>query len=177
MAAEIKPAPANPSDRFNSTKKPVLLSKLEGCNDDVNQAIFIPGQDGVISVSDDRSVVIIINLLDNCSIVSIIMIWMSMNLLYFITCSLLSKLLLLGQSCRLFYGPTIFQVIGTPVYKGRLAYSIKQLPIQILIDSMSQTLKYTCFLSRPRAVGPQTKDKNTVAQAQFLGRLKKYLLG
>lgn len=61
MAAEIKPAPANPSDRFNSTKKPVLLSKLEGCNDDVNQAIFIPGQDGVISVSDDRSVVIIIN--------------------------------------------------------------------------------------------------------------------
>lgn len=63
MAAEIKPAPANPSDRFNSTKKPVLLSKLEGCNDDVNQAIFIPGQDGVISVSDDRSVVIIINLL------------------------------------------------------------------------------------------------------------------
>lgn len=93
MAAEIKPAPANPSDRFNSTKKPVLLSKLEGCNDDVNQAIFIPGQDGVISVSDDRSVVIIINLLDNCSIVSIIMIWMSMNLLYFITCSWLSKLL------------------------------------------------------------------------------------
>lgn len=58
MAAEIKPPTANPSDRFNSTKKPVLLSKLEGCNDDVNQAIFIPGQDGVISVSDDRSVTV-----------------------------------------------------------------------------------------------------------------------
>lgn len=139
MAAEIKPAPANPSDRFNSTKKPVLLSKLEGCNDDVNQAIFIPGQDGVISVSDDRSVVIIINLLDNCSIFSIIMIWMSRNLLYFISCYWLSKLLLLGQSCRLFYGPTIVQVIGTPVYKGRLAQSIKY-AIQILIDSISQTL-------------------------------------
>lgn len=55
MAAEIKPAPVA-GDRFNSTKKPVLLSKLEGCNDDINQAIFIPGQDGVISVSDDRSV-------------------------------------------------------------------------------------------------------------------------
>lgn len=91
MAAEIKPAPANPSDRFNSTKKPVLLSKLEGCNDDVNQAIFIPGQDGVISVSDDRSVVIIINLLDNCSIVSMIMIFMSMNLLYFIRYLLMAK--------------------------------------------------------------------------------------
>lgn len=53
MAAEIKP-PIVSGDRFNSTKKPVLLAKLEGCNDDINQAIFIPGQDGVISVSDDR---------------------------------------------------------------------------------------------------------------------------
>lgn len=54
MAAEIKPASANPGDKFNSTKKPVLLSKLEGCNDDINQAILLPGLDGVISVSDDR---------------------------------------------------------------------------------------------------------------------------
>lgn len=56
MAAEIKPATSNSGDKFNSTKKPVLLSKLEGCNDDINQAILIPGQDGVISVSDDRTV-------------------------------------------------------------------------------------------------------------------------
>jgi hypothetical protein len=54
MAAEIKPATASSSDKFSSTKKPVLLSKLEGCNDDVNAAIIIPGEDCVISVCDDR---------------------------------------------------------------------------------------------------------------------------
>lgn len=54
MAAEIKAAVSAPGDRFNSSKKLVLLSKLEGYNDDVNQAIIIPGQEGVISVSDDR---------------------------------------------------------------------------------------------------------------------------
>jgi hypothetical protein len=54
MAAEIKPGTASSSDKFSSTKKPVLLSKLEGCNDDVNAAVIIPGEDGVISVCDDR---------------------------------------------------------------------------------------------------------------------------
>jgi hypothetical protein len=54
MAAEIKPVSASSSDKFSSTKKPDLLSKLEGCNDDVNAAVIIPGEDGVISVSDDR---------------------------------------------------------------------------------------------------------------------------
>lgn len=54
MAAEIKAPVSVPGDRFNSSKKLVLLSKLEGSNDDVNQAIIIPGQEGVISVSDDR---------------------------------------------------------------------------------------------------------------------------
>jgi len=54
MAAEIKPAPRNSNDRFSTTKKPELLSKLEGYNDDVNGAILIPGEDGVISVSDDK---------------------------------------------------------------------------------------------------------------------------
>lgn len=54
MAAEIKPAPRNANDRFSTTSKPELLSKLEGSNDDVNAAIFIPGEDGVISVSDDK---------------------------------------------------------------------------------------------------------------------------
>nr|CAD7462592.1 unnamed protein product [Timema tahoe] len=53
MAAEIKPATGT-NDKFNSTKKPILLSKLEGCNDDVNAAIIIPGEDGVISICDDR---------------------------------------------------------------------------------------------------------------------------
>ncbi|KAG8222020.1 hypothetical protein J437_LFUL002781 [Ladona fulva] len=56
MAAEIKPAPGSRSDNYSSARKPILLSKLEGCNDDVNAACIIPGEDGVISVSDDRSV-------------------------------------------------------------------------------------------------------------------------
>jgi hypothetical protein len=54
MAAEIKPVTASINDKFSSTKKPELLSKLEGCNDDINAAIIIPGEDGVISGSDDR---------------------------------------------------------------------------------------------------------------------------
>lgn len=53
MAAEINPA-SSKNDRFSSTKKPVLISKLEGCSDDINAAIIIPGEEGVISVSDDR---------------------------------------------------------------------------------------------------------------------------
>lgn len=55
MSAEIKPAPWNANDRFSTTKKPELLSKLEGSgDDDVNAAILIPGENGVISVSDDK---------------------------------------------------------------------------------------------------------------------------
>lgn len=52
MAAEIKPSPKR-NERF-STKKPELLSKLEGSSDDINAAILIPGENGVISVSDDK---------------------------------------------------------------------------------------------------------------------------
>ncbi|XP_037711159.1 WD repeat and FYVE domain-containing protein 2 [Drosophila subpulchrella] len=56
MAAEIKPAQRTNNDRFNTSKKPELLSKLEGSSDDVNAAILIPGENGVISVSDDKTV-------------------------------------------------------------------------------------------------------------------------
>lgn len=55
MAAEIKPGQRSTNDRF-STKKPELLSKLEGTSDDINAAILIPGENGVISVSDDKYV-------------------------------------------------------------------------------------------------------------------------
>lgn len=53
MAAEIKPA-TNSSDRFCTTKKPALLAKLEGCIDEINAAVILPGEDGIISVSDDK---------------------------------------------------------------------------------------------------------------------------
>lgn len=56
MAAEIKPAPRSANDRFSTVNKPELLSKLEGSGDDVNGALLIPGEDGVISVSDDKYV-------------------------------------------------------------------------------------------------------------------------
>lgn len=56
MAAEIKPAPGVNHDKFSTSRKPILLSKLEGCNDDVNAAVIIPREEGVISVCDDRTV-------------------------------------------------------------------------------------------------------------------------
>ncbi|XP_015113647.1 WD repeat and FYVE domain-containing protein 2 [Diachasma alloeum] len=56
MAAEIKPAPGANNDKFSTSRKPILMSKLEGCNDDVNAAVIIPKEDGVISVCDDRTV-------------------------------------------------------------------------------------------------------------------------
>lgn len=36
------------------SKRPSLLSKLEGHSDVINAAIIVPGEDAVISVSDDR---------------------------------------------------------------------------------------------------------------------------
>ncbi len=47
MAAEIRTKP--------QTRRPVLLSKLEGCNGIVTKAVIIPKEDGVISVSEDRT--------------------------------------------------------------------------------------------------------------------------
>lgn len=51
MAAEIKSGP-----KQGNVRKPDLFSKLEGFNDDVNMAVFIPREDGVITVSDDKYV-------------------------------------------------------------------------------------------------------------------------
>lgn len=36
------------------SKRPTLLSKLEGHNDVVNAAVLVPGEDAVISASDDK---------------------------------------------------------------------------------------------------------------------------
>lgn len=55
MAALINPGSSGTNnDRPFSTKKLVLIAKLEGCSDDINQAMLIPGEEGVISVSNDR---------------------------------------------------------------------------------------------------------------------------
>lgn len=58
MAALINPGSSTGSgnDRQFSNKKLVLIAKLEGCSDDINQAILIPGVEGVISVSNDKYV-------------------------------------------------------------------------------------------------------------------------
>lgn len=53
MAAEIKPVERQPS---GVVQKPELISKIEGFTADVNFAAFIPREDGVITVSDDRTV-------------------------------------------------------------------------------------------------------------------------
>ena len=60
MAAEIKPTNSTSNsgslNRRGSTRKPVLVSKLEGSNGDITAAVFIPDEDGVITASDDRFV-------------------------------------------------------------------------------------------------------------------------
>jgi len=43
-------------DNQRDIAKPELLHKLEGCTDEVNGAIVIPGENAVISISNDRSV-------------------------------------------------------------------------------------------------------------------------
>ncbi|XP_071951193.1 WD repeat and FYVE domain-containing protein 2-like [Antedon mediterranea] len=47
MAAEIRTK--------SKTRRPVLLNKLEGCGAIVTKAVIIPKEDGVISVSEDRT--------------------------------------------------------------------------------------------------------------------------
>ncbi|XP_016128403.1 WD repeat and FYVE domain-containing protein 1-like [Sinocyclocheilus grahami] len=48
MAAEIHSRPQN--------SRPVLLNKIEGHSDGVNAAVLIPKEDGVITVSEDRTI-------------------------------------------------------------------------------------------------------------------------
>uniref|UniRef100_A0A7N6FKY3 FYVE-type domain-containing protein n=1 Tax=Anabas testudineus TaxID=64144 RepID=A0A7N6FKY3_ANATE len=48
MAAEIQPQP--------QARKPCLLSKIEALQDVVSSAVIIPKEDGVISVSEDRTI-------------------------------------------------------------------------------------------------------------------------
>ena len=51
MAAEIKPT--NKSGNGN-VRKPTLVNKIDNISDDVNMACFIPREDGVITVGDDK---------------------------------------------------------------------------------------------------------------------------
>uniref|UniRef100_A0A671XA84 WD repeat and FYVE domain containing 1 n=1 Tax=Sparus aurata TaxID=8175 RepID=A0A671XA84_SPAAU len=48
MAAEIHSRP--------QTARPILLNKIEGHSDTVNKAVLIPKEDGVITVSEDRTI-------------------------------------------------------------------------------------------------------------------------
>ena len=43
-------------DNTKNVPRPELVHKLEGCTDQVNGVVILPGEDGVISISDDRSV-------------------------------------------------------------------------------------------------------------------------
>lgn len=55
MSTEIKPATGR-NDRFNSSRKAELLNKIEGIPDDINFAIFIDENEGIISVSEDKTI-------------------------------------------------------------------------------------------------------------------------
>ncbi|XP_058293916.1 WD repeat and FYVE domain-containing protein 2 isoform X4 [Hylobates moloch] len=48
MAAELQPKPL--------TRKPILLQRMEGSQEVVNMAVIVPKEEGVISVSEDRTV-------------------------------------------------------------------------------------------------------------------------
>ena len=50
MAAEIKPT--NKANN-GSVRKPSLVNKIDN-GDDINMAVFIPREDGVITVGDDK---------------------------------------------------------------------------------------------------------------------------
>ena len=52
MAAEIKAATSEHGRQ--RTRKPQLVGKIDRVTDDINKAIIIPKEDGVISVGDDR---------------------------------------------------------------------------------------------------------------------------
>ena len=52
MAAEIKPAVGG--SRTTGDRKLTLLAKVEGFSDDVHDAVFIDGEDGIITASDDK---------------------------------------------------------------------------------------------------------------------------
>jgi len=56
MAAEIKHQGGSTEALRASLAKPELLHKLEGSSDEVNGAVLIPGENGVISISADRSI-------------------------------------------------------------------------------------------------------------------------
>lgn len=51
MAAEIRPFPG-----ATGPQRLQLISKLEGHQDVVNAAVLLKGEDGVISISDDKLV-------------------------------------------------------------------------------------------------------------------------
>lgn len=57
MAAEIKPT--NKTNNGN-VRKPSLVNKIDNVSDDINMAVFIPREDGVITVGDDKYVVKIV---------------------------------------------------------------------------------------------------------------------
>ncbi|KAL4220349.1 WD repeat and FYVE domain-containing protein 2 [Mactra antiquata] len=53
MAAEIKPT----SNSTNgNVRKPVLINKVDGYTDDINAALIIPREEGIIAVCDDKTV-------------------------------------------------------------------------------------------------------------------------
>lgn len=53
MSTEIKPATTR-NERFNGSRKAELINKIEGIPDDINAAIFIDDQEGILSCSDDK---------------------------------------------------------------------------------------------------------------------------
>ena len=51
MAAQIA---SHPSNSGGVVRKPELINKIESCNTKLNDALLLPGEDGVITAGEDR---------------------------------------------------------------------------------------------------------------------------
>ena len=54
MAAEIKPLRSSPVTRPVTSDRPLLVSKIEGGSDDINNAIILCSGSTILSICDDK---------------------------------------------------------------------------------------------------------------------------
>ena len=54
MTAQITSTTISSSHPVNGVRKPELISKIESCKTLLNDAILIPGEEGIITAAEDR---------------------------------------------------------------------------------------------------------------------------
>ena len=54
MAAQIASTASGSNNYSGGVRKPELVTKVESCKTPLNDAILIPGEDGIITAGEDR---------------------------------------------------------------------------------------------------------------------------